>query len=110
MAVRGTALGVLLLAVVFMVACGDTRSAARKAMDAKFEQIDYEMGNLETPSIAYNHGHLEKATQRYIALVRRYADQLGPREARRRLDEKGREVAPFCLPCTASLESEATRY
>ena len=79
-------------------------------MDAKFEQIDYQMGNLETPSIAYNHGHLEKATQRYIALVREYADLLGRDEARRRIKEKGDELGPYCLPCAGTLEDEARKY
>jgi hypothetical protein len=110
MAVRAMSLVVALLAVVLVAACGDTRSPARRAMETKFEKIDFEMGNMETLSVAYNHARLEDATQRYIALVRHYANQLGPREARRRLKDKGDEVAPYCLPCTAMLESEATRY
>lgn len=102
-------LGVLLLAAVLVVACGDNRSAARKAMDARFQKMDYEMANLETLSAPYG-THLERATQRYMALIREYADQLGPREAKRRLVEKGDEVAPFCLPCKATLDDEANKY
>jgi hypothetical protein len=110
MAARGITLGVLLLALLFLVACGDTRSAARRALDTKFELMDYKMASLETQSVAYNNTHLLRATQQYVALVRKYADQLGRGEARRRLIDQGNEVGPYCLPCKATLESEATRY
>ena len=109
MTARGMTLGVLLLAVVLVVACGDNRSAARKAMDAKFQTMDFEMASLETLVAPYG-THLERATQQYIALIREYADQLGPDEVRRRLVEKGDEVAPYCLPCKATLDDEAKKY
>lgn len=100
--------GVLLLAVV-LVACGDNRSADRRRMDAKFQKIDYQMGNLETLTSPYG-PYLEQATRHYIALVHRWADLLGPDEAKRRLIEKGDEVAPYCIPCMATLDDEAKKY
>ena len=103
-------MGVLLLAAAILAGCGDNRSAAEKAMDVKFERIDYEMSNLETVTSSYNTSHLAKATEQYIALVREYADLLGPGEAKRRLKEKGDELGSYCLPCVATLEDEASRY
>jgi hypothetical protein len=110
MRARRTILGVLLLAAVLVAGCGDTRSAARTSMDDKFHKIDYEMASLETVNSAYNMHGFAKETQKYIALVREYADQLGPAEAGRRLKEKGDELSAYCLPCVATLDSEASRY
>jgi hypothetical protein len=101
---------VLLLAALLLVACGGNQSAARSAMEAKFRSIDYEMANLETTSVAYNQAYIAKATEQYVALVRHYADLLGPREARRRLVAKGNEVEPYCPPCDATLRTAAARY
>jgi hypothetical protein len=100
--------GILLLALV-LVACGNDGSAARNAMEVKFQRIDYEMGNMENLNTAYG-SELAKATQRYIRLVREYADQLGPAEVKRRLVQKRDEVAPYCLPCSATLDDEAKKY
>jgi hypothetical protein len=110
MATRRMIVGVLLLAAALLAGCGDNRSAERKTMDVKFERVDYDMSNLETVTSAYNQRHFAKATQRYIALVREYADLLGPDEARRRLQEKGDELRAYCLPCVATLENEVRRY
>lgn len=101
---------VLVLAAVVPMACGDNRSAAERAMDAKFRSIDYKMATLETTAVVYNQAYLEKTTQQYIALVREYADLLGRDEAGRRLVEKGNELEPFCPPCTAMVEDAAKRY
>jgi hypothetical protein len=99
--------GVLLLMAILLAGCsqaGDT-----KDMDAKFEKLDYQMAGMETLAAAYG-DDLPKATQQYIALVREYKDQLGPAEAKRRLVEKGDELRPFCLPCTATLYDETRKY
>jgi hypothetical protein len=101
-------IGILLLAVV-LAGCGDNGSAARDKMEVKFQRIDYEMGNIENLNSAYGQ-ELTKATQRYIALVREYADVLGPDEVKRRLAQKADEVAPYCLPCSATLADEANRH
>ena len=101
--------GVLLLAAFLVAGCGGNGSAARNAMDVKFDQIDYEMGNMENLNSAFS-SELAKATQRYIALIREYADMLGPAEVKRRLTQKEDEVAPYCLPCTAPLADEAKKY
>lgn len=101
-------MGALLLAALLVAGCGDTGSATQ--MEAKFQKLDYEIANLETVNSAYNGRDFARETQKYIALVREYADQLGRVEARRRLMEKGEELSAYCLPCTATLDSEALTY
>jgi hypothetical protein len=106
MRARLTILGVLLLALL-VAGCG---AKGTKSMDAKFEKLDYEIVTLETVNSSYNESEFAKETQKYIALVRKYAGQLGPREARRRLTEKGDELSSYCLPCVATLETAASKY
>jgi hypothetical protein len=111
MAARALTLGVLFLAAVLLVACGDDRTAARRTMDAKFDRLDSTFVSLETPASPYDTGlHLERATQQYNALIRKYADQLGPDEVKQRLADKANEVGPYCLPCVALLDDEAKKY
>lgn len=98
---------VLLFALV-LAACGE-KASDKNAMEVKFQRIDYEMGNMENLNSAYG-SELTRATQRYIKLIREYADELGPAEVKRRLAQKRDEVAPYCLPCSATLDFEASRY
>ncbi|HEV8099221.1 MAG TPA: hypothetical protein VGP56_08725 [Gaiellaceae bacterium] len=96
------AVGVLLLA-----GCG---ASGTKAMEVKFERLDFKMTAYETANSAYNQQHLAEATQRYIALVHQYADVLGPEEARKRLNQKADELSSFCLPCSGVLSEEAKKF
>jgi len=67
------------------------------------------MASLETINSAYNQQHFAKLTQQYIALVHEYEDQLGKKEARRRLVELGDALNSYCLPCTGVLYIEARK-
>ena len=101
------AAGALVVALL-LAGCGQSTSVKR--MNARFDALDYKMATeYETAATPYNN-LLDKATQRYIALVREYADQLGPAEAKKRLTEKGDEVAAFCTACAQSLYDEAKKY
>jgi hypothetical protein len=102
--------GAPLLAALLLAGCGGGGSSAKKAADAKFRKLDYEMAILETVTSAYNVPGFTKATTRYIALVRENANVLGPAEAKRRLKQKADELGSFCLPCVATLDDEASRY
>jgi low affinity Fe/Cu permease len=98
--------GVLLLAAVLLVGCG--QSVSEDAMDAKFAKLDYDMATIEegkTPGV-----HLERLTRQYIALIHEYEDQLGTDEVRRRLAEKATELSPYCLSCTTMLDDERKKY
>lgn len=101
--------GVVLTALL-LAGCGDNRSADRKAMEVKFERLDYQMSTLETANAAFNARHLIQDTQRYIGLVHRYADLLGSEEAKRRLNAKADEVGAYCLPCAGVLTVEAGKF
>ena len=101
---------VLLLAVPLLAACGND-SADRKAMETKFEQLDFKLTTYEqATSSTYNLPHFTRATKQYIALVRQYKDVLGPKEAKRRLTEERDGIAPYCLPCAGTLDDELKKY
>lgn len=63
----------------------------------------------ETAATPYNN-YLDKATRQYIALVHRYADQIGHKEARQRLTEMGNQIADFCTACAGDLYDAARAY
>jgi hypothetical protein len=98
--------GVLLLAAVLLAGCGQTNS--QEAMNARFQELDYKMANLEV-GLVPSRDLLERLTQEYISLIHEYADVLGPGEARRRLVEKETELSAYCLPCSAVVTDELAR-
>ena len=100
----------MLLAASVLGGCGDNQSGDQKAMNNKFEQIDYEISRLETVTSAYNTDHFINATQRYIALVRQYHELLGPAEAKSRLTDRADELTGYCLPCSGMLADAAKNY
>jgi hypothetical protein len=103
--------GAAALALALLLAGCGSQNASKQRMDDKFDSLDYTLATVyETNGSMYDHTGLERMTHDYISLVRRYADQLGPEEARRRLLAKGDEIAPFCLPCAGTLRDEASRY
>ena len=62
----------LLLAVIFLAGCGsDEPTAAEKRMQLKFDQLDYEMGNVEISAPPYQE-NLQRLTTKYIALIHQY--------------------------------------
>lgn len=109
MRARATIVGVLLLVVLLVAACGSSQSAAQKEMNAKFDKIDYLIASMETLNAGFG-TQLQQETERYIALVRRYKDQLGTDEAKHRLVQKGDEVSDYCLACAATLYDAAKKY
>ena len=109
MRARATIVGVLLLVVLLVAACGSNQSAAEKKMNARFDQIDYSMASMETMNAGFG-TQLQQTTYRYVALVRRYSDLLGRKEARQRLTAKGDEISDYCLACAATLYDAAKKY
>ena len=96
----------LLLVVLLLAGCRKTD----KTMEHKFERLDFQISTLETVNSMYNQQHFAQLTQKYIALVHQYSDQLGRDEARRRLVELGDELDAYCLPCTGVLYLEAKKF
>jgi len=101
---------VVLLAVPLLAGCG-TKSGDPKAMETKFEQLDFKLTTYEqATSSTYNLPHFTRLTNQYIALVRQYRDTLGSKEAKRRLAEERDGIAPYCLPCAGTLDDELKKY
>ena len=96
----------LLLVVLLLAGCGQGDTTA---MNQKFEQLDFQISTLETVNASFNQQHFARLTQKYIALVHQYADQLGKDESKRRLIELGDELDSYCLPCTGVLYIEARK-
>ena len=110
MRTRNSLVVVPVLVASLLAGCGGS-SGDRKAMETKFEKLDYQISTLELSTAAtYNQPHFAAATQRYIALVHQYADLLGPDEAKRRLNEASDGIAPYCLPCAGVLTEEAKKF
>jgi hypothetical protein len=97
--------GILLLAALLLAGCREGRTP----METKFAKVDEDMANLEV-GVAPSRGLLAKLTREYISLVRTYADDLGPAEARRRLEAKENELQAYCLPCSAIVTQELAHY
>jgi hypothetical protein len=98
----------LLLLAILLAGCGQSNN--QKAMNHKFEKLDYELATLETVTSSFNYHYFARLTRRYIALVHEYQGQLGRDEARRRLIAKGDELDTYCLPCTGTLYDAARKY
>jgi outer membrane murein-binding lipoprotein Lpp len=96
----------LLLVVLLLAGCGQGNTTA---MNQKFEALDFQISTLETVNAQFNQQHFARLTQKYIALVHRYADQLGKDESKHRLIQLGDELDAYCLPCTGVLYIEARK-
>ena len=100
-------IGALVLAIL-LTGCGQSSNQGQGT--AKLDALEAKIATqYETAATPYN-DFLQKATQQYIALVRRYSDQLGPKEARQRLTAEADEVSNFCPPCAGDLRDEARKY
>jgi hypothetical protein len=97
----------LLLLVIVLAGCGQDNPP--EGMNAKFEKLDYQISVRETVA-APSDPSIARLTREYAALVRHYAPQLGPAEAKRRLTQEADEVAQYCLACAATLYDAAKKY
>jgi PBP1b-binding outer membrane lipoprotein LpoB len=102
-----TRLAGLLLVVLLLAGCGQGDTTA---MNHKFQRLDFQISTLETINSMYNQQHFAQLTQKYIALVHQYQDQLGKGESKRRLVQLGDELSSYCLPCTGVLYLEARKF
>jgi hypothetical protein len=101
---------ILLLPVALLASgCGGHKrsKAERAAMNAEFARIDYRISNWTMgPGYADQNG-LEQLTRRYVAATRKYSDDLGDKEVKRRLAVEADQLQPWCPPCVDILRREA---
>jgi hypothetical protein len=100
--------GTLALVGLLAAGCGGHKQskAERAAMNAEFALIDYKISNWTMgPGYADQNG-LEQLTRRYVAATRKYADDLGDNEVKRRLTVEAGQLQPWCLPCVDILRRE----
>lgn len=97
----------LVFVAILLSGCG---TQPDKGMKARFDALDSKIASFETVNAPYNYAYLAKATHQYIALVQKYADQLGSDQARQLLVEKGDELEAYCLPCKETLDEAARKY
>ena len=97
----------LLLPVILLAGCGQDNPPEN--MNAKFEKLDYQIAARETVA-APSDPSIARLTREYAALVRKYASELGPAEAKRRLTREADEVGQYCLACAATLYDAAKKY
>jgi hypothetical protein len=101
---KGVAAG--LVAAVLLAGCG--QSGSTKAMNDKFQTVDYKMSTLEV-GVVPSRELLANLTRKYISLIHEYADALGAAEVRRRLVEKETELESYCLPCSGLVTDELAK-
>ena len=102
----------LLLITLLASACGGHKQskAERAAMNAEFAQIDYKISNWTMgPDYADQNG-LEQLTRRYVKATRKYADDLGDNEVKRRLATEAAQLGPWCPTCVGILNQELVSY
>ena len=102
----------LLLIALLASGCGGHKQskAERSAMNAEFAQIDFKISNWTMgPGYADQNG-LEQLTRRYVKTTRKYRDDLGDSEAKRRLTVEADQLGPWCPTCVGILRQELESY
>ena len=97
----------LLLPVILLAGCGQDNPS--EGMNAKFERLDFQIAARETIA-APSDPRIARLIRQYVALVRKYAPQMAPGEAKRRLTQEADEVSHYCLGCAATLYDAAKKY
>ena len=102
----------LLLIALLASGCGghNQSKAERAAMNAEFTQIDFKISNWTMgPGYADQNG-LEQLTRRYVTTTRKYTDDLGENEVKRRLATEADQLGPWCPTCVGILKHELESY
>jgi hypothetical protein len=98
----------IMLVALLAAGCGghEQSKADRAAMNAEFAKIDFRIAQWTMgPGYAYQND-LEQLTRRYVAATRKYHDDFGDKEVKRRLTNEARQLAPWCLQCVDILRRE----
>ena len=79
-------------------------------MNAEFAQIDYEISNCRRWAPATPTRTARAVHTQYVATTRKYADDLGDNEVKRRLATEAQQLAPWCPSCVGILRQELESY
>ena len=104
----------LLLIAVMAAGCGETRhhqtEAERIKMESEFAKVAIDIGGATMGSGPAVETVMERFTNDYIGLTRKYADDLGNAEVKKRLTDELPQVQPWCLQCGVLLIRERAKY
>jgi hypothetical protein len=104
----------LLLIAALAAGCGEKQhhqtEAERIKMENQFGHLFVNIGEATKGSGPADETVMERLTTQYIALTRRYADDLGDKEVKQRLTDALPQIQPWCLPCGVTLLRESAKY
>jgi cytochrome c556 len=104
----------VLLIAVLAAGCGEKRhhqtAAERVKMENEFGQAMVNFGEATKGSGPADETLMEQLTNQYIALTRKYADDIGNAQVKQRLTDALPQVQPWCLPCGVTLLRESAKY
>jgi hypothetical protein len=104
----------LLLIAILAAGCGEKRHhqtvAERARMENEFGQVQVNIGTATKGSGPADEAVMEQYTNDFVALTRKYADDLGDPEVKKRLTDEVAQVQPWCLPCGVILLRESAKY
>ena len=107
-------LALLMLIALLAAGCGEKRhhqtEAERVKMESEFSQVAMNIANATITSGPADETTMEQFTNDYIALTRKYADDLGDAEVKKRLTDEVPQVQPWCLQCGVLLDRERAKY
>jgi hypothetical protein len=107
-------LALLLVIAALAAGCGEQRhhqtAAERAKMENEFGRVQVDIGTATKGSGPADETVMEQYTNDYVALTRKYADDLGDAEVKKRLTDEVAQVQPWCLECGVILLRESAKY
>ena len=103
----------LLLIAVLAGGCGGGHKqteAERVAMEKEFARLAMSIGSVTMGSGPADQTVMERYTNQYIDLTRKYKDALGDDGVKKRLTDEVSQVQPWCLTCATILDRERAKY
>ena len=103
-------LALLLLIALLAAGCGEKQhhqtEAERVKMENEFSQVALNIGNIARGTGPADEATMVQYTTDYIKLTRKYSDDLGDSEVKRRLATEAEQLAPWCPSCVEILKQE----
>ena len=107
-------LALLMLIALLAAGCGEKRhhqtEAVRVKMENEFSQVAINIADATITTGPADERTMEQFTNDYIAVTRKYADDLGDAEVKKRLTDEVAQVQPWCLQCGVLLYRERAKY